>query len=104
MRKHNGTQLYGIQKILTTLKMGMNKELRNLSIKQKLAIKVFQDEGFFIGNDEKQEIMDRDLALFFLFEKMAALLLLCDLLPGCAISYAVDCSGTIVRNQKGAVF
>ncbi len=24
MRKHNGKQLYGIQKILTTLKMGMN--------------------------------------------------------------------------------
>ena len=28
MRKHNGKQLYGIQKILTTLKMGMNKETR----------------------------------------------------------------------------
>ena len=27
MRIHNGTQLYGIQKILTTLKMGMDKEL-----------------------------------------------------------------------------
>jgi hypothetical protein len=24
MRKHNGKQLYGIHKILTTLKMGMN--------------------------------------------------------------------------------
>ena len=35
MRKHNGKQLYGIQKILTTLKMGMNKELKELSIKQK---------------------------------------------------------------------
>ena len=35
MRKHNGKQLYGIQKILTTLKMGMHKELRKLSIKQK---------------------------------------------------------------------
>jgi hypothetical protein len=33
MRKHNGKQLYGIQKILTTLKMGMNKELKELSIK-----------------------------------------------------------------------
>jgi hypothetical protein len=30
MRKHNGKQLYGIQKILTTLKMGMNKELKKL--------------------------------------------------------------------------
>jgi hypothetical protein len=38
MRKHNGKQLYGIQKILTTLKMGMNKELKKLSIKQKLAM------------------------------------------------------------------
>ena len=38
MRKHNGKQLYGIQKILTTLKMGMNKELRKLPIKQKLAM------------------------------------------------------------------
>ncbi len=39
MRKHNGTQLYGIQKILTILKMGRNKELRKLPIKQKLAMK-----------------------------------------------------------------
>jgi len=38
MRKHNGKQLYGIQKILTTLKMGMNKELRKVSIKQKFAM------------------------------------------------------------------
>lgn len=38
MRKHNGKQLYGIKKILTTLKMGMNKELKHLSIKQKLAM------------------------------------------------------------------
>lgn len=28
MRKPNGNQLYGIQKILTTLKMGMNNEKR----------------------------------------------------------------------------
>jgi len=41
MRIHNGKQLYGIQKILTTLKMGMNKELRKLSIKQKLAMMLF---------------------------------------------------------------
>jgi len=38
MRKHNGKQLYGIQKILTTEKMGMNKERKKLSIKQKLAM------------------------------------------------------------------
>lgn len=35
MRKHNGKPLYGIQKILTTLNMGLNKELKGLSIKQK---------------------------------------------------------------------
>jgi len=38
MRKHNGKQLYGIQKILTTLKMGLNKEIRKLPLKQKLAM------------------------------------------------------------------
>jgi hypothetical protein len=44
MRKHNGKQLYGIQKILTTLKMGMNKELRKLPIKQKLAMNYVSKE------------------------------------------------------------
>ncbi len=38
MRKHNGKQLYGIQRIITNLRMGLNKELKNLSIKQKLAM------------------------------------------------------------------
>ena len=45
MRKHTGKQLYGIQKILTTLKMGMNKELKGLSIKQKLAMNYVSKES-----------------------------------------------------------
>ena len=45
MRKHNGKQLYGIQKLLTTLKMGMNKELRKLSLKQKLAMNYVSKES-----------------------------------------------------------
>ncbi len=45
MRKHNGKQLYGIQKILTTLKMGMHKELRKLSIKQKLTLNYVSKES-----------------------------------------------------------
>jgi MoaA/NifB/PqqE/SkfB family radical SAM enzyme len=45
MQKHNGKQLYGIQKILTTLKMGMNKELKKLSIKQKLALNYVSKES-----------------------------------------------------------
>lgn len=43
MRKHNGKQLYGIQKILTTLKMDMQKELRKLSIKKKYGWIVLAD-------------------------------------------------------------
>ena len=45
MRKHNGTQLYGIKKVFTTLKMGMNKELKHLSIKQKLAMNYVSKES-----------------------------------------------------------
>jgi len=45
MQKHNGNQLYGIHKILTTLKMGMNKELRKLPIKQKLAMNYVSKES-----------------------------------------------------------
>jgi len=45
MRKHNGKQLYGIQKILTTLKIGMNKELKKLSIKQKFAMNYVSKES-----------------------------------------------------------
>jgi MoaA/NifB/PqqE/SkfB family radical SAM enzyme len=52
MRKHNGTQLYGIQKFLTTLKMGMNKELKKLSLRQKLALNYVSRESKLtrIGN------------------------------------------------------
>ena len=52
MRKHNGTQLYGIQKFLTTLKMGMNKELKKLSLRQKLALNYVSKESKLtrIGN------------------------------------------------------
>jgi len=45
MRHHNGTQLYGLEKILTTLKMGFNKELKTLSIKQKLAMHYVSKES-----------------------------------------------------------
>ncbi|MEN8211727.1 MAG: radical SAM protein [Thermodesulfobacteriota bacterium] len=45
MRKHNGKQLYGIKKIITTLQMGMNKELKKLSIKQKLAMNYVSKES-----------------------------------------------------------
>jgi len=45
IRHHNGTQLYGLQKLLTTLKMGLNKELKNLSIKQKLAMHYVSKES-----------------------------------------------------------
>ncbi len=45
MRNHNGTQLYGLPKILTTLKMGFNKELKTLSIKQKLAMNYVSKES-----------------------------------------------------------
>ena len=52
MRNHNGKQLYGIQKILTRLKMGMNKELKELSIRQKLALNYVSRESKLtrIGN------------------------------------------------------
>ena len=45
MRKHNGKQLYGIPKILTTLKMGMNKELKKISLRQKLAMNYVSKES-----------------------------------------------------------
>ncbi|MBW2218853.1 MAG: radical SAM protein, partial [Deltaproteobacteria bacterium] len=45
MRKHNGTQLYGIKRLVATLKMGMNKELSPLTLKQKLAMNYVSKEG-----------------------------------------------------------
>jgi len=52
MRKHNGTQLYGIKRLAATLKMGMNKELSPLTLKQKLAMNYVSKEGKLtkIGN------------------------------------------------------
>jgi sulfatase maturation enzyme AslB (radical SAM superfamily) len=52
MRKHNGTQLYGIPKLLTTLRMGMHKEIRKLPIKKKLAMNYVSKESKLtkIGN------------------------------------------------------
>ena len=45
MRKHNGKQLYGIQKILTTLKMGLHKEIRKLPLRQKFAMNYVSKES-----------------------------------------------------------
>jgi len=53
MRKHNGKQLYGIQRLITTLKMGMNKELKGLSIKQKLAMNYVSKESKLTKIDGK---------------------------------------------------
>jgi len=38
MEALNGMQLYGLKRILAMLKMGMHKELKRLSLKQKLAL------------------------------------------------------------------
>ena len=53
MRKHNGKQLYGIQKILTTLKLGMHKELKKLSVKQKLAMNYVSRESKLTKIEDK---------------------------------------------------
>ena len=45
MRKHNGKQLYGIRKIIATLKMARNNELKKLSLKQKLALNYVSKES-----------------------------------------------------------
>ena len=52
MRKYNGTQLYGMERLVTDLKLGMNKELSSLSIKQKPAMKYVPKESKLtkIGN------------------------------------------------------
>ncbi len=53
MQKHNGEQLYGIKKLLTIWKMSMHKELRKLSLKQKLALNYVSKESKLtrIGNE-----------------------------------------------------
>ncbi len=45
MKKLNGTQLYGLKRLLATLKMGLNKELKPLSLKQKLALNYASKES-----------------------------------------------------------
>ena len=52
MRKHNGTQLYGIKRLAATLRMGMSKELSPLTLKQKLAMNYVSKESKLtkIGN------------------------------------------------------
>ncbi len=41
----NGVQLYRLKRMLATLKMGMNKELKGLSLKQKLALNYVSKES-----------------------------------------------------------
>ena len=52
MGKLNGKQLYGFQRLLVTLRMGMNKELKGVSLKQKLALNYASKESKLtkIGN------------------------------------------------------
>ncbi len=45
MRKHNGTQLYGMKRVVATLRMGMSKELSPLTLKQKLAMNYVSKES-----------------------------------------------------------
>ncbi len=45
MRRLNGKQLYGFRRLLATLQMGRNKELKGLSLKQKLALNYVSKES-----------------------------------------------------------
>lgn len=45
MEALNGMQLYGLKRIWATLKMGMNRELKGLSLKQKLALNYVSKES-----------------------------------------------------------
>ncbi len=45
MEKINGVQLYGLKRLITTIRMGLNKELANLSLKQKLALNYVSKES-----------------------------------------------------------
>jgi len=45
MGKLNGEQLYGLKRLLITLKMGTHKELKGLSLKQKLALNYVSKES-----------------------------------------------------------
>ena len=52
MKKHNGSQLYGFMRLITDLRIAMNKELSSLGLKQKLAMKYVSKESKLtqIGN------------------------------------------------------
>ena len=45
MEALNGEQLYGLKRLWATLKMGMNRELKGLSLKQKLALNYVSRES-----------------------------------------------------------
>ena len=45
MEEINGVQLYGLKRLLMTLRMGLNKELKGLSLKQKLALTYVSKES-----------------------------------------------------------
>ena len=45
MTKLNGTQLYGLKKLMMTLRIGLNKELKALSLKQKLSLNYVTKES-----------------------------------------------------------
>lgn len=45
MEPLNGEQLYGLKRLWATLKMGMNRELKGLSLKQKLALNCVSRES-----------------------------------------------------------
>ena len=53
MNPLNGKQLYGIRRLLMTLKMGMNKELKGLSLRQKLALNYVSKESKLTKLDDK---------------------------------------------------
>jgi len=53
MRRLNGEQLYGLRRLMATLKMGRNKALKKLSLKQKLALNYVSKESKLTRIDGK---------------------------------------------------
>ena len=53
MNRHNGEQLYGLRRFMATLKMGRNKALKKLSLKQKLALNYVSKESKLTRIDGK---------------------------------------------------
>ncbi|MCP4666226.1 MAG: radical SAM protein, partial [Deltaproteobacteria bacterium] len=45
MEKMNGTQLYGFRRLVATIRMGLNKELKGLPMKKKLALNYVSKES-----------------------------------------------------------